>query len=416
MNICVIGAGYVGLTIGVCLASKKHDVTCVDIMPEKVKKINNGESPIYEEGLEELLKNVLRKKSFRATTNLKKAVKDAKIVFICVGTPSRKDGSIKLNYIKKASEELNNVIRDEEYRIIVVKSTVVPGTTMNMVKPRLKNKNVDFCMNPEFLREGRAVSDYLNPDKIVLGCETKNAEKLLKKVYKNFNAEEIILTNPTTAEMIKYANNSFLATKISFANEVGNMCKKLGISVYDVMDSVGRDKRIERRFLNAGAGFGGSCFPKDVKALIARSKDLEVNPELLETVIRVNEEQPYKLVELLKKKYPDLRNKKVGILGLSFKPGTDDIREAPSRKIIRELLDEKAEIIVYDPKATKNIKNVFGNRIKYSKNGQEVINKSNIVLIVTEWDEFKKLDYKDKLVIDGRHMNINAENYEGLCW
>ncbi|MBN1923684.1 MAG: UDP-glucose/GDP-mannose dehydrogenase family protein [Nanoarchaeota archaeon] len=415
MNITVIGTGYVGLTTGVCMASKGHKVYCVDISKEKIDAINSGTSPIYEEGMDDLLKQALKKGLLKATLDAENSIKDSEVVFICVGTPSREDGSINLDYIKTAAETVSQNLNN--YKVIVVKSTVVPGTTVNVVKPVMdkSKKSYGLCMNPEFLKEGTAVKDFLEGDRIVLGVIDDESEDVMRKVYKDF-PQKIFVTNPTTAEMIKYANNSLLAAKISFANEVGNVCKKLGINVYEVMDGVGMDKRLCRSFLNAGIGFGGSCFPKDVKALISKGEELKEPMTLLKSVISVNEKQPIKMVELLKK-HLNPANKKIGLLGLAFKKGTDDVREAPSLKIIDELLSLKAEVIAYDPEAMSNVKKIYNNKIILADNKEEVVKKSDAVLIITDWDEFKVPElYKNKIVIDGRKIKTNAEIYEGICW
>lgn len=414
MNLAIIGTGYVGLTSGICFASKGHKVKCIDIDSKKVDLINSKVSPIYEEGMNELLAQVIDKGNLKATLDAKGAIHESDIVFICVGTPSAKDGSINLDYIKKAaktvSENLNN------YKVIVVKSTVVPRTTEDVVGKILKESGKEFglCMNPEFLKEGSAIKDFLEGDRIVLGVSDKKAENVMRNVYENFG-QKIFITNPRTAEMIKYANNSFLATKISFANEFGNLCKKLDIDTYNVMDGIGMDDRINRKFLNSGAGFGGSCFPKDVKAIVSKGL-VEGEPmTLLKAVLKVNDSQPLKMVELLKK-HTSIHGKTIGLLGLAFKKGTDDLREAPSLIIIDELIKQKAKVIAYDPKAMNHAKKMLGNKIGYAENIGEVIDSSDAVLIVTEWDEFKDLDFKNKIVIDGRKMNPKSDNSEGICW
>ncbi|MFA5303864.1 MAG: UDP-glucose/GDP-mannose dehydrogenase family protein [Candidatus Nanoarchaeia archaeon] len=414
MNLAIIGTGYVGLTSGICFASKGHTVKCIDIDSKKVELINSKISPIYEEGMAELLSKVIGNGTLKATLDAKTAINESEVVFICVGTPSLKDGSINLDYIKQAAKTIADNLNS--YKVVVVKSTVVPRTTEDVVGKILKESGKEFglCMNPEFLKEGSAIKDFLEGDRIVLGVGDKKTEEVMRKVYESFG-QKIFVTTPRTAEMIKYANNSFLATKISFANELGNLCKKLGIDTYTVMDGIGMDDRINRKFLNSGAGFGGSCFPKDVKAIV--SKGLAENEPmiLLKAVLKVNELQPLKMVELLKK-HINIGGKKIGILGLAFKKGTDDLREAPSLIIIDELLKQKAEIIAYDPKAMNHAKKIFGEMISYAKNINEVINSSDAVLIVTEWDEFKTLDFGKKIVIDGRRMNPKADSSEGICW
>lgn len=415
MKICIIGTGYVGLTSGVCFASKGHIVKCVDIDESKVKMINNGDSPIYEAGLKDLLKQALSNGLLKATLNADDAVKESDVVFLCLGTPSREDGSINLDFIKKGalivSENLN------KYKVVVVKSTVVPGTSVNVVLPILEKSGEEFglCMNPEFLKEGSAVKDFLEGDRIVLGVSSERVESVMRELYKDF-PQEVFVTNPTTAEMIKYANNSLLATKISFANELGNICKKLKIDAYDVMDGVGLDKRLNRSFLNAGAGFGGSCFPKDVKAIVSKGLELDEPMILLKSVLEVNKNQPFKMIKLLKT-HSKIKGKNIAVLGLAFKPGTDDIREAPSITIIDELLKLGAEVISYDPQAIKNAKKYYKDRIEYANSAKECVKEADVVLIVTDWDEFKQPDlYKGKIVIDGRRIKTNSKEYEGICW
>ena len=420
MNIGVIGTGYVGLITACGFAKLGHNINCVDIDQKKVDMINNGITPIYEDGLEELLKRVVGK-NLKATTRLNDAVKDSEIIFITVGTPSNKDGSIDISYVKTAFLEVLSSIRKNQ--IIVIKSTVVPGTTESLAKTgkektgKKANEDYGLCTNPEFLREGKALEDFMNPDKIVLGTEDKIVMEKMLGLYSSFTCP-IIKTNARTSEMIKYANNSFLATKISFANEIGNLCKKLDIDVYEIMDAIGLDTRIERSFLNAGIGYGGSCFPKDVKALLSTFKNYGVKPEILQAVVNVNEQQPQKIIELAKKKI-NLKNAKVTVLGLAFKPDSDDIREAPSIKIIEELLNAGTRIIVYDPKAMGNTKKMFGKRIEYANTLNEAVVFSDTIFVLTEWSEFKdeKL-YIGKMVFDGRRIlkRKTKEDYEGVCW
>jgi UDPglucose 6-dehydrogenase len=430
MNISIIGTGYVGLCTGVGFAMKGHNVICVDIDKEKIGKINKGESPIYEPLLDDYLKEMLGKGRFRATTDLKEAILNSEASFIAVGTPSKEDGSIDLIYIEQVSRQIGDVLRLKEgYHVIVVKSTVLPETTENVVIPIVekhsgKNAGRDFgvCMNPEFLREGRALEDFLNPDRIVIGSIDKRSGNLVEDLYKNFQAP-VLRTKPKTAEMIKYANNAFLAARVSLINEIGNICKKLGIDVYDVAKGIGFDKRIGSLFLNAGAGFGGSCFPKDVKALISKSKELKYEPKLLEEILHVNTRQKTRLIEHLEAKIGDIRNKKVAVLGLAFKPDSDDIREASSIAIISVLRERGALIHVYDPKATENMQKLFP-EINYAKNPQEALQDSDACFIVTEWDEFKKLTDKDfglmknKVIFEGRKVldQNKVTNFEGICW
>lgn len=425
MKVCVVGSGYVGLSVSVGFANKDNPVTCVDVDEEKVEKINRGEPPIYEESLEELLNEALEKNLIRATTDLDEGMKNASIVFLTVGTPMKEDGSIDLSMLKKATEEAGKVLRKkDDYCVIAVKSTVVPCVTEEKVISILEEesgkkagKDFGVCMNPEFLREGSAVSDFLNPDRIIIGQLDEKSGDLLKSLYEDDFDAPILKMELRSAEMVKYASNSFLATKISFINEIGNICKKLGIDVYEVAEGMGYDERISSRFLRAGPGYGGSCFPKDVRALIAKSKDIDYDSELLESGVSLNESQPLKMLELLKKHVGSLEDKTIGVLGLSFKPGTDDIRNSPALKVVKALLEEDAEVKAYDPKAMDNFEENFPN-VKYCDSGEKVLN-SDATLIMTDWEEFENLNYSGKIIIDGRRIEEvreEADIYEGICW
>ena len=430
MHISIIGTGYVGLSTGVGFAVKGNEVICVDIDKEKVEKINNGISPIYEPLLEDYLKKLLKQKRFRATTDLKDAIEKTEVSFISVGTPSKEDGSIDLKYIIDASIQIGEVLKSKkEYHVIVVKSTVVPGTTENVVLKNIEKssgkkvgKDFGLCMNPEFLREGKAMEDFLNPDRIVIGEFDKKSGDVVEKLYKNFQAP-IFRTSIKTAEMVKYASNAFLALKISYANEIGNICKLLGIDVNEVMKGVGMDRRISPHFLNAGCGYGGSCFPKDVEALIRKAKELGYEPKLLEEAQELNKRQKVKLVEQLERKIGSVKNKTICVLGLAFKPDSDDIREASSIAIISKLLEKGAKVKVYDPKAMENMKKIFP-QIEYASNAKKALEGSDACLIVTEWDEFKKLtdtDFgkmKNKIILEGRRVldRKKVSNFDGICW
>ncbi len=423
MKISIIGSGYVGLVTGACFAKLGNDVVCVDVDKEKVKKINNKIAPFYEKGLDDLLKEV----NLKATTDIKKAIKDTDITFICVGTPQGVMGEADLKYIDQACKDIGSALKEkEDFHVVVVKSTVPPGTTEHRIKYILEDfskkiayKDFGLAMNPEFLREGNAIEDFMNPDRIVIGVKDEKSKEILLNLYKDFKCPKIVV-DPTTAEMIKYASNAFLAIKISFINEIGNLCKALGIDVYEVAEGIGLDKRIGKHFLRAGIGFGGSCFPKDVKALINKARELFYQPVILNAALEVNEVQPYKLVDLLEKKAGDLRGKNVTVLGLAFKPDTDDIREAPSIKIVNALLNKGAKVYVYDPKAMENFRKLFGDKVEYCSSAKDAVEKSKYILIVTEWNEFKDKNlYKGKYVFDGRRIDEAkelAEYYEGVCW
>jgi len=422
MKICVIGAGYVGVVTGVCFADTGNDVVFIDIDNDKIDKINGLTPPIYEEGLEEMLER--NGERIKATPDYG-AVKEADAVFICVGTPSNEDGSMNLSYVRKAVEAIASNMGNE-WKLVVVKSTVLPGTTEGVVIPLLEKltnmkAGTDFgiSMNPEFLREGKAIYDFKHPDRIVIGAYDKKSEEMMRNLYEPFKAP-IFVTTPTTAEMVKYASNSFLATKISFANEIGNLCKKLGIDTYDVMEAVGMDHRISPYFLNSGAGFGGSCFPKDVSALISAGKKVGTEMSILRSVMDVNDAQPLKMVELLKKHVGELEGKKVAVMGLSFKAETDDVRESRSISVIRKLVEERATVSAYDPLAMENMKKIFED-IEYCKNADDALRDSHGCLIMTDWKEFSRLNFElmeKPVVIDGRRVVENREGliYEGICW
>ncbi|WP_457549431.1 UDP-glucose dehydrogenase family protein [Archaeoglobus sp.] len=423
MKISIIGSGYVGIVTGIGFAELNNEVIFVDVDENKVDLINSGKPPIYEKGLEELMQK--NKERYYATMDYDEAIMNTEVTFVCVGTPSKEDGSIDLKYVESASKAIGKVLANKkDFHIVVVKSTVIPGTTEDVVKPIIEKKSgkkafEDFglAMNPEFLREGSAVNDFFNPDRIVIGVKDERTKSILEELYKPLNCPKLV-TDIKTAEMIKYASNAFLATKISFANEIGNICKKLGIDVYNVFKGVGLDHRINPAFFKAGIGFGGSCFPKDVKALIRKAEELGEEPKILKAVIEVNERQPLKLIELLKKHIPNLRGKKIGVLGLAFKPDTDDIRESRAIPIVEALLREGVEIIAYDPKAIDNFRKLFP-QIEYASSAEDVIAKSDAVLIVTEWNEFEKLNYNGKIVVDGRRVEKamrEAKIYEGVCW
>ncbi|MBN1896568.1 MAG: UDP-glucose/GDP-mannose dehydrogenase family protein [Candidatus Aenigmarchaeota archaeon] len=429
MKISITGSGYVGLVTGTCFAELGNRVTLVDVMKDKVEKINSGISPIYEDKLDRMLKKNTGNGRLHATTKLENAIIDTNMTFISVGTPSKSDGSVDLVYIRKVSEDIGKALKKKDtYHTVVVKSTVVPGTTENVILPILEKasgkkagQHFGVAMNPEFLKEGVAVDDFMNPDRVVIGAID---EKSMEKVYSLYNEFkcEIMKTNPRTAEMIKYASNAFLATKISFSNEIGNMCKKLGIDSYEVADGMGMDNRIERRFLNSGIGYGGSCFPKDVKAIISRGKKEGLSMTLLDAAEHVNRKQPLRLVDMLKEKM-SLRGKTIAVLGLAFKPGTDDIREAPSLLIIPELVRSGAKVKAYDPKGQDNFRREFPD-IAYCSNAYAALDDADACIILTEWDEFKKLEDEDfkrmrgKIIIEGRKtLNKNkVSNFEGVCW
>jgi len=420
MKIGILGCGYVGSVTGAGFAELGHDVLLVDIDEAKVNLLNAARVPVYEPGLEELIAR--NKARLHATDNVE-MLADRALIFICVGTPSNEDGSIDLTYIRSAAEDLGGVLaQTSTFQLVVVKSTVVPGTTETVVKPALeaashKTAGSEFglAMNPEFLREGSAVTDFFEPDRIVFGTEDERSQHILEALYRPFHCDKMS-TTIRTAEMIKYVSNAFLATKISFANEVGNLCKRSGIDVYEVFRGVGLDRRINPAFFRAGIGFGGSCFPKDVKALIAEAQARGEDPRILRAVIQVNEAQPLKLLELLQRHISDLRGRRIGLLGLAFKPDTDDIRESRAVPVVERLQAEGAVVVAYDPQAMAAFAKRFP-QITYASPADVLT--SDAVLIITEWPEFERLDYTGKLVIDGRRLakaKQEAAVYEGVCW
>lgn len=409
MNIVVAGTGYVGLVTGVCLAEKGNDVTCVDVNEEKIKMLRDGKSPIYENDLEELMEK--NKGKITYTTNSADAYKNADIIFIGVGTPEKKDGSANLSYVYTVAKEIANNI--EKNCIIVVKSTVPIGTNEKiekLIKNHLKNKvKIAVASNPEFLAQGTAVRDTLHASRIVIGAEEKETAETLKKLYKNFESE-ILVTDRKSAEMIKYASNDFLALKISYINEIANLCEKIGANIEDVSKGMGLDPRIGNKFLKAGIGYGGSCFPKDTKALnwLSNMNDYEI--KTVKAAVEVNENQKLKLIKKANKYYDTLEGLKIAILGLTFKPETDDLRESPAISNIPILLEEGANIKVWDKVGMNNVKKIFQNELQYCETIDEAIEDTDLCLIYTEWEDVKKFDIdkyiklmKNPIVIDGRN-------------
>ncbi len=422
MNVTIIGGGYVGLVTGACLSTLGHNITIVEIFPEKVEAINNAIPPIYEEGLEDILKSHVGQNLTASTTY--ESVQTADAVFIAVGTPPNPDGSANLTYIKQAAENIADELAKahSEYPVVVVKSTVPPGTTRDVVCKTIREKLPDLkfgcCMNPEFLREGRAVFDFMNPDRIVIGTANARAAEIMHNLYAGIDAP-ILDVEPTAAEMIKYTSNGLLAAKISFANEIGNLCKKIGVDVYEVMKGVGMDSRVSPKFLNAGAGFGGSCFPKDVSALadIIRKENLE--PVFLDAVLKVNDLQPLRMISLLEEKIGELSGKRIAVLGLAFKDNTDDIRESRSIPVIEKLLAVSAKPVCYDPMASDAMQKLLPDA-EYVDSAAAALTDADGCLVMTEWPEFTKLNdefnlMKTRAVIDGRHI-LSIPDAEGICW
>ena len=411
MNIAVIGSGYVGLVTGACFADLGNRVICVDNDEEKIKILKKGIIPIYEPGLEELVKRNVKEKRLSFTTSIEEGVKRARVIFIAVGTPPKKGGEADLSSVEVVSKKIAKNMKS--YKVIVEKSTV-PVETGEWVKHTIKINNrkkvpFDVVSNPEFLKEGSAIHDFMNPDRIVLGVESKRAEKIMTELYKPLKGP-IIITDIKSAEIIKHASNAFLATKISFINAVANLCERTGADVLQVAEGMGYDKRIGRTFLNAGIGFGGFCFPKDLAAFRHIAQKLGYDFNLLKEVERINEAQKRLIVEKIEKTLWNLNHKTIGILGLSFKPNTDDLRYAPSLDIIKALQKEGARIKVFDPAAMEKAKKIL-KRIQFCRDAYEVAKGSDCLVILTEWNEFKELDLKKikrllkaPVIIDGRNI------------
>lgn len=411
MKIVVAGTGYVGLVTGACLAEVGHTVICVDVDEKKVEIMKKGISPIYEPGLDELLKKNYDYGRLDFTIDYKNAYKDADIIFIGVGTPEREDGSANLDYVYNVAEQIAENI--EKDCLVVVKSTVPIGTNdkvEDFLKEHLKNDvHIEVASNPEFLAQGTAVRDTLHASRIVIGVESERAEGILREVYEKFN-QPIVVTNRRSAEMIKYASNDFLALKISFINEIANFCEMVGADIQDVTKGMSYDPRIGNKFLNAGLGYGGSCFPKDTKALHWLANDNGYEIKTIKATIEVNENQKYKLFRRAKQRFQSLKGLKVAVLGLTFKPGTDDLREAPSIPNVRRLLDEGAEVVAYDPVGINNFKRIYPTEISYVNNPKEALKDADIAFIFTEWNEIASiaLDAYEKLmktsiIFDGRN-------------
>lgn len=412
MKIAIAGTGYVGLVTGVCLAEIGHEnVVCVDVDKRKVDLMKTGVSPIYEEHLEELMKKNYEKGRIDYTTNYKDAYKDADIIMIAVGTPERSDGSANLDYIKKVAKQVASSVTKDT--LVVIKSTVPIGTNdaiEKFIRENLKNNvRIELASNPEFLSQGTAVKDTLNASRIVIGVESEWAKNLLEEVYKPFN-QPIVVTNRNSAEMIKYASNDFLALKISFMNDIANLCEIVGANIEDVAKGMSYDERIGSKFLKAGIGYGGSCFPKDTKALHWLASHNGYELKTVKSAIEVNEAQKLRLVRKAASLVESFDGMKVAVLGLTFKPGTDDLREAPSIPNIQYLIERGANVIAYDPVGIENTKNIFKDSIKYTTSIDEAIDDADICFIMTEWKQilnYNILNYKNKmkrpLVFDGRN-------------
>jgi UDPglucose 6-dehydrogenase len=414
MKIAVIGTGYVGLVTGTCLAETGNYVTCVDIVEEKVNKMKNGVLPIYEPGLDILFHRNIEQGRLTFTTDLAAAIKDAIIIFLALPTPPGGDGKADLSYVLGAAADIAKLIT--EYKVVVTKSTVPVGTADKVKAVFSANTllEVDVVSNPEFLREGVAVEDFMKPDRVVVGTSSDRARKLLDELYMPYvrSGNPIIFMDERSSELTKYAANSFLATKITFMNEVANLCELVGADVDMVRRGIGADARIGKRFLFPGIGYGGSCFPKDVQALALSSKEYEYNFKILDSVMEVNETQKLKIVEKMMKYYKnDVSGKKFALWGLAFKPETDDIREAPALYIIDALTKAGALVVAYDPEAMENVKRMKGDILAFANNAYEALEGADALIIATEWQAFRNPDFvkmeenlKSKVIFDGRNL------------
>lgn len=414
MKIAVVGTGYVGLVTGTCFAETGNDVTCVDIDASKVSKLKSGVITIYEPGLEKLFLRNLKEERLRFTTDLAEGIKDAAIIFLALPTPPGEDGSADLKYILGVADELGKIMTG--YKVIVDKSTVPVGTAEKVQAAVAVNYKGEFDVvsNPEFLREGVAVEDFMKPDRVVIGTSSEKARKLMGDLYAPFvrQGNPVIYMDERSAELTKYAANSFLATKISFMNEIARLCEKLGADVDMVRRGIGSDERIGKRFLFPGIGYGGSCFPKDVQALVKSSSEVNYEFEILNAVMKVNEQQKLHLIPAINKYFNnDLKGRHFALWGLAFKPNTDDIREAPALYMIEELTKAGATVCVFDPEAMNNVKATVGDKIEYGQSQYETLKNADALIIATEWNEFRTPDFgkiaaslKNKAIFDGRNL------------
>lgn len=428
IKIAIIGTGYVGLVTGACLADVGFDVVCVDIDHDKIEQLKKGISPIYEPGLEEILTRTIQREKLKFSTDIVSVLPEVDVLFSAVGTPPGADGSADLQYVLTVAETIGKHMN--HYLLVITKSTVPVGTAQ-LVKQTIQKEldqrgvDVDFdiASNPEFLKEGNAIQDFMRPDRIIVGVENGRARSYFEKIYKPFvlNGHPVIFTDIASAEMIKYAANAMLATRISFMNEMANLCELVGADISMVREGIGSDSRIGKKFLYAGIGYGGSCFPKDVKAIIQTADQLGYSLELVKAVERINERQKLVLFNKLSRYYKgDLKGKKIAVLGLSFKPNTDDLREAPSLVLIEELLKHGAQVQVYDPIAMPKAKLQLGDRVSYMNSIEETIRDSEALLLVTEWAQFRTLSpntltqlMKHPLLLDGRNIYDPEEMKNG---
>ncbi|MGM0599471.1 MAG: UDP-glucose dehydrogenase family protein [Candidatus Rifleibacteriota bacterium] len=434
MKIAMIGTGYVGLVSGTCFAESGNDVICVDNDEKKIEELLNGNIPIYEPGLETLVKRNVEEDRLNFTTSLEDAVEKSLLLFIAVGTPPGEDGSADLQHVLNVARGIGKCMT--EYKIIIDKSTVPVGTGIkvrNAIQEELNKRGekiqFDVVSNPEFLKEGNAIDDFMKPDRVVIGCEDVRTGEIMKELYSPFvrTGKPILVMDVPSAEMTKYAANAMLATKISFMNDIANLCEKLGVDISQVRQGMGSDSRIGYSFIFPGAGYGGSCFPKDVQALVRSGGESGYKLEILEAVEAVNYRQKRVLFSKLKKRFDSLEGKTVAVWGLSFKPNTDDMREAPSIVLVEQLLDAGAKVVAYDPEAVREAKKIFGDKITYGKKSYDVLDSADALVIVTEWNEFRRPDLdriksllKKPIIIDGRNlfepskMKALGFDYEGI--
>ena len=417
MKIAVVGTGYVGLVTGTCFAEKGNEVTCIDIDQSKVDKLNNGKITIYEPGLNDLFLRNLKEGRLKFSTSLQAGIKDAEIIFLALPTPPGENGTADLKYILGVADDLGKILKD--YVVVVDKSTVPVGTADKVKAAISKNATTEFDVvsNPEFLREGVAVDDFMKPNRIVIGVESDRAKKMMNELYATFSraGTPVIYMDIRSAELTKYAANSFLATKITFMNEIAQLCERMGADVDMVRLGIGSDERIGKKFLFPGIGIGGSCFPKDISALAKSAEEFQYDFKILNAVMKVNERQRLHLVSKIKDYYKgNLTGKHFALWGISFKPNTDDIREAPSLYMIDALLEAGSTICVFDPEAMENASLYYGKKIKFAKNQYEALNKADALIIATEWNEFRSPDFqkiesrlKQKVIFDGRNLFEN---------
>ncbi|MEW6088279.1 MAG: UDP-glucose/GDP-mannose dehydrogenase family protein [bacterium] len=417
MKICVIGTGYVGLVAGVCLADLGNNVSCVDINKDKINKLKQGIIPIYEPGLEEILKNNIKNKRLKFSTDMDAGIKASKVIFIAAGTPSKSNGEVDLSAVESVASHIGKNINS--YKVIVNKSTVPVGTCRRLAEIigcNLKNKHTSFDIvsNPEFLKEGSAVQDFMRPNRVIVGTESRKALRIMKDIYDSLflsTGAYFVATNLETAEMIKYASNAFLAAKVSFINEIACLCELVGADVKVVSRGMGLDERIGSKFLHAGPGYGGSCFPKDISGLEFLAKQVGYNFKIAKAVMEVNRTHKLWMIQKIVEKTKGVKNKTIGILGLSFKPNTDDMREAPAVVIINELLKKGAKIKAFDPVAMNEAKKIFSSGIEFCVNSYDTAKNSDALVFLTEWNEFREIDFmklkkllKTRLIFDLRNI------------